>query len=149
MCACMHLYMCTRACVCVIPLPDVDSDPFSLTFYYLSNVCFFFKKSFQSCIVKNSYKTSLVLGSPKCVPWLGLRVRKFWNSACYRLLENALSSKNHLTTRLRNEKCFSNGKHLIQTMKLNYVIYGSTTVIVNLVFLSNTPTPDLVKHHLQ
>ena len=31
-----------------------------------------------------------------------------------------------------------------------YVIYGSTTtVIANLILLANTPTPDLIIHHLE
>ena len=29
-----------------------------------------------------------------------------------------LSNQTHLTTRLKNEKCFSNEKHLIETMKI-------------------------------
>ena len=34
-------------------------------------------------------------------------------------------------------------KHLIQTMKLKYVIYGSiTTAMANLIFLANTLSPD-------
>ena len=55
-----------------------------------------FKLTFQSCIVKKSCKISLVLVSPECAPWLGLRDRKslnvHWSFACYRLLENAFSN---------------------------------------------------------
>ena len=41
-------------------------------------------------------------------------------------------------------------RHLTQTMKLKYVIYGSTTtVIANLIFLANKPTPDLIIHQLE
>ena len=51
---------------------------------------------FQSCIVKNSYKIYLVLFSPECAPFLGLRDRKCRNFSCYRLLlENAISNVNY------------------------------------------------------
>ena len=57
-----------------------------------------FELTFQSCIVKNSRKISLVLVLPECAPWLGLRDRKsrnvHWSFACYRLLENAFSNVN-------------------------------------------------------
>ena len=54
-----------------------------------------FKLTFQSCIVKNFYKISQVLGLLKCTPWLGLKDTKCINFACYKLLlENALSNVN-------------------------------------------------------
>ena len=55
-----------------------------------------FKLTFQSCIVKNTCKASLVLVSPKCAPWLDLRDRNFeiLYAICYRLLDNAFSNVN-------------------------------------------------------
>ena len=53
-----------------------------------------FELTFQSCIVKNSYKISLVLVLPECPPWFSLRVRKCRNFVYYRLLENAFSNLN-------------------------------------------------------
>ena len=40
-------------------------------YYYMPG----FELTFQSYIVKNSFKISLVLVSPECAPWLGLRDR--------------------------------------------------------------------------
>ena len=36
--------------------------------------------------MKNTHEISLILVSPKCAPWLGLRDRKCQNFACYILL---------------------------------------------------------------
>ena len=62
---------------------------------------------------------------------------------------------------LQKRKCFSNEKNVIQTIKITSkqtnkkktrikanIIYGSTTVIANLICLANTPTPDLKIYHL-
>ena len=54
-----------------------------------------FELTFQSSIVKNSYKILLVLVLPKSAPWLRLRDRKCWNFACYRFLENAFFNVNY------------------------------------------------------
>ena len=44
-----------------------------------------FELTFKSSIMINTYKTSLVLVSPKCTPWLAMRHRKCWKFACYTL----------------------------------------------------------------
>ena len=85
-----------------------------------------FELTFQNCIVKNSYKISLVLVSPESPPWLGLRVRKCRNFAHYRLLENAFQCKLRYLVRatqqsdFRMKKSFSNNKNLIETIKITW-----------------------------
>ena len=69
-----------------------------------------FKLTFQSRIVKNTCKTSLVLVSPKCTTWLGLRYKKFQNFPCIFQCKSRYLVKATLRSDVRMKSVFQMGK---------------------------------------
>ena len=85
--------------------------------------------------MKNSCKVSLVLVSPGCPDHDWARESEsfeiFYVINCWKMhfpKRVKVSSQSHSETRLTNEKCSSNKKHLIRTKK-NYLV---ETIVFNL-----------------